>query len=191
MNYGVLEDNMYQNYSLFYSYSKAGDVLIISLCDGESVRTETRSNIELSYDETDYLLKIKIHGISKIMKIHSNGLIPLPANQFIDVINTLLAKENIDKLAYKYKSDFIIGEVTEHGVNIGEKTIELKVDGLNIKDKVVVCYPWVRLATGKWANKYWVCTYKDLSISESDEIFIIDEDDVVIGEDFYKIREGK
>lgn len=182
---------MINNYSLYYSYQTIGDVLIISISDGDIANIEKRNNVELCYNQDNYLLKIRIYGISKIMKIHSNGLIPLPMNQFIDIINSLLAKENVDKLAYKHNSDFIIGEVCKEGVNIGDSVIELKVDGLKLKDKVVVAHPYVRLATGKWANKFWVCTYKDLSISDSEEIFLIDEDDVKVGEDFYKIREGK
>ena len=180
---------MIKKYSLFYSYHTLGDMLIISIIDAPITSVDNRNMVELCYNK-DRLVTIRLKGISKIMKIHTSGLIPLPGVAFIDVVNSILTKELAPNLSYKNRSDFTIGEVVEGGVNIKDSIIKLDVSNLKLNDKVVLANKDTRLATGKWTKDYHICTFKDLHINDSDDIFIIDEDDVIIGNDFFKIGEN-
>lgn len=180
---------MIKKYSLFYSYKTLGDMLIISIIDAPITSVDTRNMVQLCYNK-DTLVTIRMKGISKIMKIHTTGLIPLPGDTFVDVVNSILSKELAPNLSYKNRSDYTIGEVIKSGVFVGDKIVDVAVDGLDVGVKVVVANPNTRLATGLWCKDYHLCTYKDLHIGDSKEILIIDEE-CKIGEDFFEIGEEK
>ena len=164
-------------------------MLIISIIDAPITSVDNRNMVELCYNK-DKLVTIRVKGISKIMKIHTSGIIPLPGEVFIDVVNSILSKELAPNLSYKNKSDYVIGEVVEDGINIASEIIKIDTSNLKINDKIVLANPNTRLATGKWCKDYHICTFKDLHISDSEEIFIIDEDDCLIGNDFFNLGEA-
>lgn len=181
--------NLKDKFSIFYSYKKVGDVLIVSFKDDIITDVYVRGMVEVCYNK-DEIITLRFNGISKIIKIHSSGLVALPNNLFIDILNNILKKEKIDiQLAYKDKSDFVIGKVIEHNkIDIDFKIIEIDTTSLNIGDLVVIANKDIRLATGKWTKDYHICTYKDLHISDDESIYIIDED-CKIGTDFYNTKE--
>ena len=98
-------------YSLFYNKDLIGDVLMIVYNQGKIPNKSIKEENIVKIYSDDELIGINIFNISSIVKIHANGLIPLPANEFVDVINTLLAQHNLDKLEYKKESGFKIGKV--------------------------------------------------------------------------------
>lgn len=177
---------MIKKYSLFYSFEELHDMLIISIIDAPITQVDTRCMVQLCYNK-DKLVTIRVKGISKIMKIHTSGLVALPNDMFIDVVNSILAKELAPNLSYKTRSDYLIGEIVETGVNIGEEIIEIDTLNIPINSKVVVALPNTRLATGKWTKDYHICTLEDLHIKVEKEVLII-ENDCQVGEDFFRVK---
>lgn len=177
---------MIKNYSLFYSYEKLGDMLIISIVDAPITSVDTRNMVQLCYNK-DKLVTIRLKGITKIMKIHTSGLIGLPADPFIDVVNTILSKELSPNLSYKTRSDYIIGKVVEGGVDIKDTIIPIDISDLKLNSKVVIAKPNTRLATGIWTKDYHLCTYQDLHTNDEQEVLQVD-DEYQVGEDFFRIK---
>ena len=177
------------NYDIFYSYKLVGDTLIVSIFDGETDKVVTNGVVEVCYTNNE-VSKLRFNNISKIIKIHSNGLIPLPNKLFVDILNNILSKERVGlSLGYKEHSNYIIGEVVDiNKVNIGNEIINIDTSLLNNSDLVVIAKPHVRLATGKWTLDYHICTYLDLHLDESEQVFVIDED-FIPGTDFFKTEE--
>lgn len=177
------------NFSIFYSYKTHGDVLIVSFKDEIITSVIHKGSVEVCYNKDD-IITLRFNNMSKIIKIHSSGLVALPNNLFIDILNNILKKEKIDvQLAYKDKSDFVIGKVVEiNKVDVASKVIEVITNDLKINDFVVVANKDIRLATGKWTKDYQICTYKDLHISDDESVYIIDEE-CQVGTDFYNTKE--
>lgn len=196
---------MISNYSLFYSYKRVGDVLIINV-DNELKPTSVENKGDVSiFFNNENIVEIRIDNISKIMKIRNDGIIYLPNKQFIDVINTILKNAGCDTLEYVNESGFVIGEVISINndvckINIGHKHVHALLDkdkALNILDKVVVLLQGHRLPDGTLFNKQLIeqeiidahiCSMKELGIDDSDELLIID-DEAEVGSDFF-LSEG-
>lgn len=176
------------NYDIFYSYKTIGDTLIVSIFSGQKDRIVTKGMVEVCYCNNE-ITTIRFNGISKLIKIHSNGLMPLPNELFVDILNNVLKKENLDiKLAYKTHSNYVIGRVIDNNIiNIGSENIELH-NNLNTGDLVVIALPNTRLATGVWTSAHHICTYIDLHINNSTDVLIIDEN-YKPGTDFFKMEE--
>lgn len=177
------------NYDIFYSYKLIGDVLIVSIFNASNEMVYKKGSLEICY-QNDEVSKIRFNNISKVIKIHSNGLIPLPNKLFVDILNDILSKENIEfRLGYKEHSNYIIGKVVKLNiVDIGDTEISLVTKGANINDLIVVAKPNVRLATGVWTSTYHICSYADLHLDDDNKIFIIDEE-FIPGTDFFKTEE--
>ena len=195
---------MINNYSLQYDYKGVGDVLIIIL-NGQKTPTRSVNNQDVvAIYSDDELVGINIFNISKIMKIKSQGMIYLPSNAFIDVINTLLTNASLDTLSYVETSGYVIGEIqdveeVEDGlicsINLGNEIVHaVSLDkSVKEKDKVVVAIQNTRLPNGEVVGSFdtefgiinsHLCSYKDLNIKDCDDVLIIDED-VKISSDFF------
>lgn len=137
-------------YSLFYNYKLIGDVLMI-VYDQEKIPTskvEEDNVVKIYYNDT--LIGVNIFNFSSIVKVKSKGLIPLPNNALIDVINTILEGHNIEKLPYKKESGFRIGKilsVEEHPesthlhilkVDVGSEILDIVCGAANVKENAVV-----------------------------------------------------
>lgn len=137
-------------YSLFYNYKLLGDILFI-IYDNELIPTSK----EVDYDVTkiyyqEKLIGINIFNFSKIIKIKANGLIPLPNNELIDVINSVLKNHNLESLPYKNESGFKIGKIIsleEHPesdhlhilkVDIGSEILDIVCGASNVSLNAIV-----------------------------------------------------
>ena len=137
-------------YSLFYNKEKIGDVLMI-VFNEEAIPTKIvkEDNLVKIYKMND-LIGINIFNILDSIKIHANGLIPLPVNQLIDVINEMLVKHNLEPLPYKRSSGFVIGKIiscmpheeSEHlhilKVNVGDEVLDIVCGASNVENGEIV-----------------------------------------------------
>ena len=193
---------MKNNYSLYYSYPTLGDVLIV-IFDNENKPTshERKGNVEVIYNKED-IIGYNIFNIQNIIKIRSQGLIYLPSPTLVEVINSILINAKLEPLAIKQESGYVIAEVKEikdlddnkklASLNIGKEIVQayIKNKGLMIKQKVVVAKANTRLNNGALVKEGHICTEKELSVSELDEILILDDDEEV-GKDFFMMEEKK
>ena len=167
---------MRKEYGIFYHYQKNDDRLIIAFNDLEITRKDKKNDIEINYHDKE-VVNYTIYHINKIMKIHIEGLISLPNEEMINVINSLLLKEGLETLKVKDHSDYQIGIVKEI-----EPSLIVECDGallkfnlddqLKVNDKVVVAKAHSFLFDGRYLKEDHLCTYKDLEISESLDLII-------------------
>ncbi len=193
---------MKNNYSLYYSYPTLGDVLIV-IFDNERKPTshERKGNVEVIYNKED-IIGYNIFDIQNIIKIKSQGLIYLPSPTLVEVINSILINAKLEPLAIKEESGYVIAQIDEIKdleddqkliyLNIGKEVVQatIKNKELKPKQKVVVAKANTRLNNGALVKEAHICTEKELSISELEEVLII-EDDEEVGNDFFMMEEKK
>lgn len=193
---------MKKQYSIFYSYKGIGDVLIV-IFNNESKPThyERKGQVEVIYHEQE-VIGYNIFDISKIIKIKTSGLIYLPSKELISIINALLRNNGLEELEVQTNSGYIIGEVVDIkpyqekkivSVDIGKEVVKAYTkEVINLKDKVVVATLGTRLNDSRIVKTIedtnaFICTEKDLQISESDTILILDNEEEN-GKDFFTME---
>lgn len=159
---------MISKYGLVYSYAKSDDALEVYFSDEEIVSNKRENDVELFYGNSG-IVKANIYGIKKYIKIRINGLIYYPSEEFVALINGYLGAYDL-MLSTKYSSGFEIAK------SDGKFVVIVKKDTL-LPDKTFVK-----------VDK--ICTFKDLSISESESELIIEEGlkDEDIGKDFFDME---
>ena len=193
---------MKKQYSIFYSYKGIGDVLIV-IFNNESkpTRSERKGQVEVIYHE-DEVIGYNIFDISKIIKIKTSGLIYLPSKELISIINALLRNNGVEELEVQTNSGYIIGQVVDIkpyqekkkvSVDIGKEIVKAYTkEEIHINDKVVIATLGTRLNDARIVKviedtNAFICTEKDLQISESDTILILDGEEEN-GKDFFTME---
>ena len=159
---------MISKYGLIYSFSKTLDTLEVYFSDEEIIRNERKEDVELFYGNSG-VVKANIYGIKKYVKIKINGVIYYPSEEFLALVNGYLGAYDL-MLSTKYKSGFEIAKKDDKYVVIAKKDTLLPDRKFTKEDKI--------------------CTFKDLSISESDSELIIEDGlkDEDIGKDFFDME---
>lgn len=200
------------NYSLFYNLKLIGDILLIIL-DEEIIpnRKEKMDEDVVFIYHDDNLVGINIFNFSKLIKIKSTGLIPLPNDQFIDVINSRLKKFNFI-LPYKKESGFKIGkiiELEEHPesshlhllkVDIGSEVLDIVCGASNVSIGVVVVVATIGttmfdgslIKKGKllgYESYGMCCSERELNLTndQNKRGLLILDDTYKLGEDFFQV----
>lgn len=205
------------DYSLFYNYNLLGDVLMVIIKnDIIPSRVATHDDVTILYDEKEEIVGINIFNISSIIKIKSTGLIVLPVNPIIDVINAKLMALGIMPLPYVNESGFKIGEVltcVEH-----EESDHLHVLTVDVKDKIlnIVCgapnvalgqkvvvamlgtmlFDGSRIMPSKLLgidSEGMLCSPKELHLATASELrgILVLDANAPVGADFFKIQGGQ
>lgn len=159
---------MINKYGFFYTFSKTDDILEVLFSEQKITSSKKDNDVELFFNGSD-VVKANIYGIKKYVKIRINGLIYLPSEEFISLVNSYLGPHDI-MISSKESSGYIIGKNEEKYVVYAEK------------DTI--------LPNKTFAKERKICTFKDLSISESDSELVIDEGlkDEDIGKDFFAME---
>ncbi|MFA7032069.1 MAG: DUF4479 domain-containing protein [Bacilli bacterium] len=199
---------MIDQYCLYYSYKSIGDVLLVDFSHDQSMsKTRRFQDVEVIYHD-EQIIGYNIFNLSKIIKIKTKGLIFLPSHLFIDVVNSILSNAQLPLLNYRFSSGYLIGQIKniqfkgdaffiDVDINNRIVTARLPKETVSLHDKVVVALIDTSLNNGQIirlqknhfgiANCH-ICTYAELNLSESNEIYIADEDGI-IGDDFFQIGE--
>ena len=182
---------MLSNYGIFYYFKRSPHSLLICFSDDEVTYSTKIGKVTASYNGVD-LVSYEIDGIDKLMKIHADGLIVLPNNALIDVINSVLRKETFEPLAYKPRSDFYVAKIIEIDTQIkvtsllGERSFPL-IKGLAVGDNVIINKENAFTCTGEYRKESRICSYNDLGINVSNEIMKVNELD--IEKDLFEMEE--
>lgn len=195
-------------YRLFYNFHVIGDVLII-IFDEELKYDEIikRDNL-ITLKNNNKIIGYNILNFSEIVKIKAFGMIVLPPNELIDVINTILINNNCEKLDYQQESGFIYNHVREI-IPVDDSVNYLKLDSINsipfsaflmssievaVDDIVVISTPLNIISNGKTIKEFKImnytsnteiCSYLDLGISADKNIYKSDSL-IESGLDFFK-----
>ena len=189
---------MIKDYSLFYSYYETGDVLFVNFgVKNDKVTKKQIGNISVIYNEKTPIC-YEIHQITKTLKIKSKGYIFLPNSIFIDVINGLLRRANLEQLNYIDKSHYVVGKVVGREGNLllvddGDKILRCN-NPINLaKDTVVViAEEGALLRNGNRFQKKdnsdaLLCYEDDLYLSDNHELIVLDTN-IDVGQDFLKME---
>lgn len=193
---------MRNDYSLFYSYKGIGDVLIVIFDnDKKATSSERKGNVEIIYHDKE-VIGYNIFEISKIIKIKTQGLIYLPSKELISIVNALLKNNGVEELGIQTNSGYIIGKVVDIKPYQEKKIVTININNdilkaytkeeINLNDIVVIATLGTRLNDGRIVKQLedtnaFICTEKDLQISENNTILLLDEEEDV-GKDFFTIE---
>ena len=89
-----------------YNHHEYNDTLLILFSDEVVTRVDDLGEVEVVYSE-NRLAGYRIKQFNRYAKIKYSGLIFLPVNPLIDVINTILRKYHLETLAYKNHSGYV------------------------------------------------------------------------------------
>lgn len=157
---------MIKNYGI-YNYHEYNNTLLIKFSDlPVNHKSQFDEVTVLFHDDTK--VGYVINNFIKYAKIKYSGIIFLPADPLIDVINSILKKYKLETLDYKKYSGYITKKYNN-------STMIFATSGTFLRDESI--------SLGKF------CTYYDLYIKHENEneLFVINED-VKENIDFFKME---
>ena len=198
-----------KNYALHYSYKNIGDVIIVIFDNSKMpTRSETKGKVTAIYHE-DELIGYNIFDVKEIVKIKNEGMIFLPSEGLISVINSILTNEGFESLEVKENSGYFTAEVAD-AIELDDSKLFvtaflgnecangiIKNAHLNAGDKIVVALTGTYLSTGEVVKNgnmdgtllnAHICTNKDLGILEDEDKVLLLDKDVEIGKDFFSME---
>ncbi len=150
-----------------YNNHELDNTLLILFSDEEVTNSKKKDEIEVLYHDME-IIGYKISNFIRYAKIKYSGIIFLPSNTLVDVINSVLKNHQLETLEYKTSSGYI---TKRNGNNLGVFALK----GTFLRDQSV--------SKGKFV------TYFDLYIKNenSDELVTIDES-INEGVDFFQME---
>ena len=181
---------MKKNFGMYYTYQKEMDELLILFNNSLIEKEVNRDDITVCYNK-DEVVAYKIFNIKRLVKIHVNGQIVFPNSSLVEVINSLLKKENLELLVAPSHSGFYISKVISNDDKLVLKSdkeiFELEKNSSLIQDDVVVIMKKGTFNQDKkMVNEDTLCTFKMLGINDIDKVLI---DNTLKEGDFYQIKE--
>ena len=157
---------MIKNYGI-YNHHEYNDTLLILFSDLQSNNFKDLGEVDVLYRDNT-LIGYRIKKFIRYAKIKYSGIIFLPANPLIDVINSILKKYHLETLEYKTHSGYI---TKMHD----SKVLVYATSGTFLRDETI--------SQGRF------CSYYDLYIKNENEHQLITFDDSIKeNEDFFKME---
>lgn len=198
-----------KNYALHYSYKNIGDVILVIFDNAKSAtRSERKDKVTAIYHD-DEIIGYNIFDVKEIVKIKNEGMIFLPSEGLISVINSILTNEGFESLELKENSGYFTAEVADAielddnklfvTAFLGNECVNgiIKNASLQTGDKIVVATVGTYLSNGevvKMGNmdgtllNAHICTNKDLGIKEDEDKVLLLDKDIEIGKDFFSME---
>ena len=150
-----------------YNHHEYNDTLLVLFSDQEITKVDDLGEVEVIYAQ-DRLAGYRIKQFIRYAKIKYSGLIFLPADPLIDVINTILRRYHLETLAYKNHSGYIT-KVND------SKVMVYASSGAFLRDESI--------SHGRF------CTYYDLYIqNENEHLLAIFDENIKENQDFFKME---
>ena len=158
---------MIKNYG-FYNNHELDNTLLIELSDDEVTSTqETSKGVGVLY-HNDEICGYRIRNFIRFAKIKYSGIIFLPADPLIDVVNSILTDNGLNRLEYKEES----GYVTKKD---GDKMRVFAKEGTFLRDGTI--------------SKGRYCSYHDLYIENENEYSLMEiTENIPENIDFFKME---
>ena len=150
-----------------YNHHELNNTLLVLFSDSSITRVEKIDEVEVLYHNEEKV-GYRINNFIRYAKIKYSGIIFLPADPLIDIINVILKNHKLDTLAYKNNSGYFTK----------------KYD----KNMLIYANPGVFLRDGT-ISKGRFCTYYDLFMkSENENDLVTVLDNINENEDFFKME---
>lgn len=187
-------------YRLFYNHSALKGVLVIVINpEAQVASSKEKGNVVAVYDKDKNLIGINIFHIDDVMKIKANGVIFVPSEKLLEIINNILTKEGFDPLPPVLDSGYRVAKVSKKNLQsitlrCAEEEYETQSDLKGIKEGsvVVIAVDGTILHNGslfhkKPKNEARIMSAPELHIEgKEDEAFLLNEEPTFIpGEDFF------
>ena len=159
---------MITNYGI-YNNHELDNTLLVIFSDREITNSEFKNDIlEVLYNN-DEIIGYRIRNFIRYAKIKYSGIIFLPIDPIIDIINSILKEFDLEQLAYKKES----GYVTKLN---GDKLGVYALKGTFLRDQTV--------SQGRF------CSYYDLFIQNDNEhSLVVIDDEIKENVDFFTSEE--
>ena len=202
-------------YRIFYNHESVGDVLMIVFNNLVTPNKVVKDDNVTSLYKDDELIGINIFEISKIMKIHFNGMLVAPNKEFIKIINYILENHHLPKLEI-IESGFRVGKILtceEHPdsdhlhvttVDVKDQILDIVCGAPNCKEgeKVVVAMPGTIMFDGSVIvpssfrgvkSNGMMCSARELHLPNAPQVrgLLILDDTYNVGDDFFKEEIGE
>ena len=147
-----------------YNYHETNSTLLILFDEQKHNLKKKVGEVDILYHD-DKIVGYEIANFIRYAKIKYSGIIFLPTNPLIDIINSVLRKYDLELLGYKSSS----GYITKMN---GSELCVYAIEGTYLRDHSI--------SKGKF------CSYYDLDIKCEDDqkVFVIDEN-IQPGLDFF------
>ena len=158
---------MIKRYGVFNNH-ELDNTLLVKLSDDEvtSIK-EVKKDVEVLYHD-DEICGYRIRNFIRYAKIKYSGIIFLPADPLIDVINSILTDNGLNRLEYRKESGYVT-----------------KRDGNNIR---VFAKEGTFLRDGSISQGRYCC-YHDLFIENDDEYSLVEiQENIPENTDFFKME---
>ena len=198
-------------YRLFYNHSALKDVLVILINpEANAASHKTYGDVVCIYDENNSLIGINILHIGEVMKIKANGVMFVPDERLIGVVNHILTKEGLEPLPPVTDSGYRVAKVIEvknHPTSKESLTLKLEcgdkayettstLKGIEVGSIIVIALDGTILHDGSVYHKATIKNVKnDVKVmnapelhieGKEDEVFLLNEEpSFVPGEDFF------
>ena len=145
---------MISNYGI-YNNHELDNTLLVLLSDKKPNKSKENGEIDILYQD-DEIVGVRIKNFIRYAKIKYSGIIYLPANPLIDIINSVLERYHLEKLDYKHGSGYLTRR--------------------NENKMMVYCLPGTFMRDYQISNGQY-CSYYDLYIKDENDkrLFEIDE----------------
>ena len=154
---------MIKEYGLFHHHLD-NNTLVILFSDLPINKKELSGEVEVLYHDNK-VVGYSISNFLRYAKIKYSGILFLPSNTFIDVINDVLRNNGLETLDYKKESGYVV-------LN---KKVYAK-EGTFLRDETI--------------SKGRYCSYYDLYIeNENDKDIIVIDEDIKDNTDFFQMEE--
>jgi len=157
---------MINNYGMYNNHKLDNTLLLIFSCEKFNRSISLSKEMEILYKD-DEVVGYRIKNFIRYAKIKYSGIIFLPANPLIDVINSILRKYNLEPLGYKKSSGYVTRKNED-------KLMVFALKGTYMIDGNI--------------SKGQFCTYHDLDINDDQSLFVIDEE-IKENIDFFSMEE--
>lgn len=158
---------MINKYGLF-NHHDDNSTVVIYFDDSEVNNKKEFNEVNVLYHD-DKVIGYEIANFIRYAKIKYSGIIFLPSNILIDIINNILIDNNLDTLGYKKESGYITKRKGNHMCVYAK-------EGTFLRDETI--------------SKGRFCTYFDLFIdAENKNDLIVIEEDIKEGVDFFMMEE--
>lgn len=159
---------MIDRWALF-NYHEINNTLLILFSDKKENKIVRSGEVDLLYNDNE-LVGYRIEGFIRYAKIKYSGIIFMPNDILVDVINSVLVNSKVEPLSYKKESGYIFKEMENNKVGV------YALEGTFLRDESV--------------SKGRFCTYHDLYIdNENPNNLIIEDNKNLIGHDFFVNKE--
>ena len=197
-------------YRIFYNHDSVGDVLVIIYNNGLTPNKVVSNDKVTALYKDDELIGVNIFDISKIIKIHHDGMIVAPNPEFLKVVNYILENNNLPILE-PIESGFRVGKVLtceEHPdsdhlhvttVDVGDRVLDIVCGAPNCKEgiKVVVAMPYTIMFDGSSIipsslrgikSEGMMCSARELHLPNAPQVrgLLLLDDSYNVGDDFFK-----